>query len=219
MTPRFIQLHPRTKNKLIAMKREAASDGADRVATRIHAILLNHDENTSGEIAKTLKVSLSGVSEWLKIYSEQGVDGLLEGQRCGRPSFLSEVDKILLCDIIDSGPIAYGYVSGLWTSIRIADVIDQEFGVRYHAGHVRKLLADFGFSVQSPKRVLALADKEKQAKWTSETYPTVKKKLATKAPASSLKMKQVSGKTQLSTELGRESASSHLSQSLGSENP
>ena len=218
MTPRFIQLHPRTKNKLIAMKREAAADGAHRVATRIHVVLLNHEENTSGEIAKTLKLSLSGVSEWLKIYSEQGVDGLLEGQRSGRPSFLSELDKVLLCDIIDSGPIAYGYISGLWTSIRIADVIDQEFGVRYHPGHVRKLLADFGFSVQSPKRVLALADKEKQAKWVSKTYPTIKKKLVLKAPASSSRMKRASDRTQHSTELGRESANNHLSQSRDSEN-
>ena len=86
MTPRFIQLHPRTKKRLLTIRREAAADGAHRVATRIHAVLLNDDENTSGEIAKTLKVSLSGVSEWLKVYSEQGVDGLMEGRRSGRPS-------------------------------------------------------------------------------------------------------------------------------------
>lgn len=194
------------------MQREAAADGAHRVATRIHAVLLNHDKNTSGEIAKVLKVSLCGVSEWLKIYSEQGVDGLMEGRRSGRPSFLSELDKILLCDIIDSGPIAFGYVSGLWTSIRIAEVIETEFGIRYHPGHVRKLLADFGFSVQSPKRVLALADKEKQAKWISETYPNVKKKPAMKGLALSSKMKQASDKTQHFTEPGQESANNHLSQ-------
>ena len=46
MTPRFIQLHPRTKNKLVTMKREAAAGGAHRVATRIHAVLLNDDKNT-----------------------------------------------------------------------------------------------------------------------------------------------------------------------------
>jgi transposase len=211
MTPRFIQLHPRTKKRLLSMQRESAADGAHRVATRIHAVLLSHDQNTSGEIAKTLKVSLSGVSEWLKIYSEKGVDGLMEGRRSGRPSYLSDMDKILLCDIIDSGPIAYGHVSGLWTSIRIADVIENEFGIRYHAGHVRKLLADFGFSVQSPKRVLALADREKQAKWTGETYPTIKKKLARKMPVSSLKMRPASGKTQHFTEPGPELDSSHLS--------
>ena len=200
------------------MQREAAADGAHRVSTRINAVLLNHDQNTSGEIAKTLKVSLSGVSEWLKIFSEQGVDGLLEGRRTGRPSFLSDVDKILLCDIIDSGPIAYGYVSGLWTSIRIADVVEQEFGIRYHPGHVRKLLADFGFSVQSPKRVLAKADKEKQAKWIYETYPSVKKKLAQRTPGLSSKMKPAFGKTQPCTEPGHELASSPLSQSPDSGN-
>ena len=193
------------------MKRESSADGAYRVATRIHAVLLNHDENTSGEIAKALNVSLSGVSEWLKIYAEQGVDGLMEGRRSGRPGFLSDVDKILLCDIIDSGPIAYGHVSGLWTSIRIADVIENEFGIQYHPGHVRKLLADFGFSVQSPKRVLALADKEKQARWTSETYPTIKKKPVKKVRASSLKMRPASDKTQHFTEPGPELASSPLS--------
>ena len=201
------------------MQREATADGAHRVATRIHAVLLSHDESTSGEIAKTLKASLSGVSEWLKIYSEQGVDGLLEGRRSGRPGFLSDVNKVLLCDIIDSGPIAYGYVSGLWTSIRIADVIDHEFGIRYHPGHVRKLLADFGFSVQSPKRVLARADKEKQARWVSDTYPTIKKKLAQKTPASSSRTKQASDKTQRFTEPGRASVNNHLSQSQDSESP
>lgn len=157
--------------------RESASDGAYRVSKRLHAVLLNHEGKTSGEIANLLKASPSGVSKWLKTYSHKGVEGLMEGKRSGRPGRLSDLDKILLCDIIDSGPIAWGYVSGLWTSIRITEVIHDEFGVDYHPGHVRKLLQEFGFSVQSPKRVLARADKEKQAKWTRETYPDIKKKL------------------------------------------
>lgn len=158
------------------MLREAASDGADRVAKRIHAVLLNSEEHTSGKISEILNVSRSKVSEWLKIYEEQGFEGLKEGERSGRPSRLSDVQKIILCDIIDSGPIAFGYSSGIWTSKRIAQVIFEEFGVEYHDGHVRKLLYDFGFSVRSPKRVLALADKEKQARWVSQTYPQIKKK-------------------------------------------
>lgn len=183
MIPRLINLHPKTQKKLTRMMREASADGALRVAKRIHAVLLNHNKQTSGEIAKILMASPSGVSEWLKLYAEQGVEALMEGHRSGRPGRLSDLDKILLCDIIDSGPIAYGYVSGIWTSIRIADVILQEFGIEYHPGHVRKLLQDFGFSVQSPKRVLARADQEKQAKWVGETYPTIKKKRVQKGRA------------------------------------
>lgn len=177
MQARFIQLHPRTKNNLQIKMREAATDGADRVAKRIHAVLLNSEENSSGRISEILNSSRSKVSEWLKIYDEQGFEGLKEGDRSGRPSRLTDLQKIILCDIIDSGPIAFGYSSGIWTSKRIAQAIYEEFGVEFHDGHVRKLLYDFGFSVQSPKRVLARADKEKQDKWISKTYPDVKKKL------------------------------------------
>jgi transposase len=155
---------------------EAATDKADRVSKRIHAVLLNNDEYTSGRISEILNVSRSKVSEWLKIFEEQGFEGLKEGERSGRPSRLNDLQKILLCDIIDSGPIAFGFSSGIWTSKRIATAIAEEFGVNYHPGHVRNLLQEFGFSVQSPKRVLALADKEKQAKWISRTYPSIKKK-------------------------------------------
>ena len=177
MQPRFIELHHRTKSNLKLKMRESASDGADRVSQRIHAVLLNSEENTSGRISGILGVSRSKVSEWLKIYEEQGFEGLKEGERCGRPGRLTEVQKIILCDIIDSGPVAFGYSSGIWTSRRIAHAIQEEFGVTYHEGHFRKILYDFGFSVQSPKRVLALADKEKQAKWASKIYPEIKKKL------------------------------------------
>lgn len=176
MQPRFIKLHPRTKSNLKLKMHEAATDGADRVAKRIHAILLNSEERTSGQISEILNASRSKVSEWLKIYDEQGFEGLKEGERSGRPGRLTDVQKIILCDIIDSGPVSFGYSSGIWTSKRIAAAILEEFGVEYHEGHVRKLLYDFGFSVQSPKRVLALADKKKQAKWISQTYPAIKKK-------------------------------------------
>jgi transposase len=58
----------------------------------------------------------------------------------------------------------------------IAWLIEQEFGVRYHPGHVRKLLAGLGFSVQRPRRVLARADPEAQQIWRRRTYPNLKKK-------------------------------------------
>ena len=176
MTPRYINLRSKECKTLTQIMKSAAADGAYRVANRIHAVLLNNNEHTSGEIAKILMASASGVSKWLKVYSDDGIDGLMEGRRSGRPSRLSDLNKLLLCDIIDSGPIAYGYVSGLWTSIRIAEVIHHEFGVDYHPGHIRKLLQEFGFSVQSPKRILARADKVKQAKWIKTTYPSIKKK-------------------------------------------
>jgi transposase len=176
MAPRFINLHPRTIKKLLRVERESASDGAYRVSKRVRAILLNHDQRTSGEISTLLGVSRSRVSQWLKTYYQQGVEGLLEGRRTGRPSRLTDLQKVLLCDIVDSGPIAYGLISGVWTSKLIAEIIKDEFEIEYHPSHVWKLLQEFGFSVQSPKRLLAKADDEKRQKWIKETYPSIKKK-------------------------------------------
>jgi transposase len=202
MQPRLINLHPKTKLFLKRMMIESAKDGAERVSKRIHSVLLNSDGHTSGEIATLLSVSREKVSEWLKIYDQQGFDGLKEGKRSGRPNFLTDLQKVLLCDIIDSGPVAYGLMTGIWTSTTIAEIIEWEFEVKYHPGHVRKLMRDFGFSVQSPKRLLAAADKEKRERWLSETYPNIKKKPGQKARGSYLKTKLDSGKTQHSTEPG-----------------
>jgi len=163
------------------MALESARDGAYRVSNRIKAVLLNNNGKSSSEIAKVLNVTREITSKWLKTYEQQGVDGLLERPRSGRPGKLSEVEKIILCDIVDSGPVAYGYSTGVWTSAVISEVIRDEFGIVYHPGHVRKLLNEFGYSVQSPKRLLAAADKEKRDKWVLSSYQQLKKRPVPKA--------------------------------------
>jgi len=45
----------------------------------------------------------------------------------------------------------------------VAWVIEEEFGIQYHPGHVRRLLHRLGFSVQRPRRVLARASAYQQA--------------------------------------------------------
>ena len=178
MRPRLLKLHHQTAAKLLRLKKEAELDGAYRVARRLHAVLLNHDGRTSGEITEIMKSSLARVSLWLKNYEQFGFEGLLEGYRPGRPAELTDEQRLVLCDIIDSGPVAYGYLAGVWTSPMVARVISEEFGVSYHPGHVRKLLERLGFSVQAPKRDLARADKEAQDRWHRHVYPRVKKKPA-----------------------------------------
>lgn len=176
MKPRMVHLHYKTVEKLFRLKKEAEVDGVYRVARRIHAVILNHEGKTSGDIANILKTPRSRVSEWLKNYECYGYEGLLEGYRPGRPSQLIEQELTVLCDIIDSGPVAYGFLGGVWTSPMIARVIEQEFAVSYHPGHVRRLLHQLGFSVQRPRRTLARANPEKQDRWHRYTYPNIKKK-------------------------------------------
>src|SRR5467141_29709 len=176
MVPRILYLHPKAYKRLIGLRKQAERDGAYRVAKRLQAVVLNSEGRTSGELAHLLGAPRSRVSEGLACYQTFGVEGLLEGHRSGRPLELTSSQRKQLDDILESGPVAYGLDSGIWTSPMIAWVIEEEFGVQYHPGHVRKLLHAWGFSVQRPRRVLARADAVAQDRWHRRTYPGLKKK-------------------------------------------
>jgi len=175
MLPRLLRLRPSTSQRLIQLRKEAERDGAYRVARRLQAVVLNAEGRTSSELAAILKSPRSKVSEWLARYEAYGVEGLLEGYRPGRPAQLTAEQRERLGDILDSGPVAYGLDAGIWTSPMIAWVIEQEFDVHHHAGHVRRLLHALDFSVQRPRRVLARADAVEQDRWHRHTYPNLKK--------------------------------------------
>ena len=139
MVPRLLRLHPSTYQRLARLSKEAERDGAYRVAKRLRAVVLNSEGHTSGELAEILQAPRSKVSEWLQRYQSDGVEGLLEGYRSGRPSELTEKQQQELGDILDSGPVAYGLNSGIWTSPMIAWVIEEEFGVQFTIEEIERL--------------------------------------------------------------------------------
>ena len=203
MQARTLDLHHATIEKLNRLKKEADEDGAYRVARRIHAVLLcAENEHTSGEIAHLLKAPRSKVSFWLKQYEQRGEVSLLEGHRTGRPCGLSKKQETRLVDVIESGPTAYDFLGGVWTSPMITRVIQEEFDLKYHPGHVRKILYRLGFSVQRPKRLLAKADPNLLTRWRRYKYPLIKKKRVMRKRASFLKTKPVSGRTPRSIKHG-----------------
>src|SRR5580692_4528783 len=110
---RLLQLHPKTYGRLVRLSKEAERDAAYRVAKRLQAVVLNSEGRTSGELAEILKAPRSKVSEWLSRYQAHGVDGLLEGYRCGRPPDLTPQQHEQLGDIVDRGPVAYGFDAGV----------------------------------------------------------------------------------------------------------
>jgi transposase len=176
MRARLLHLHFRTYDKLLRLKSEAETDGAYRVAKRIHAVTLNHDGWSSGQIAELLRAPRSKVSQWLSDYEHFGYEALLEGQRPGRPGELTPPQQAQLEDIIDSGPMSWGFLSGVWSAPMVARVIAEEFGIDYTARHVRRLLHQWGFSVQRPRRLLQRANPTEQNRWRRYTYPRLKKK-------------------------------------------
>lgn len=180
MQPLFASGDGRTLQRLKLLRSQAHAERAPRVALRLQAVMLSLQRHTSSEIARLLQVHRTRVHSWICAWNKEGQDGLLEGHRSGRPSRLSAKQRETLYDLIESGPVAYGLNTGVWTSVLLSQVIDEEFAVQYHAGHVRKLLDQLGFSVQRPTTRLVRADPKKQNRWTRYTFPNLKKKPAPK---------------------------------------
>lgn len=172
----FAKGNRRTVNRLKTLRKQAHADRAPRVALRLQGIMLSIDKRGASDIAKLLGVHRATVNAWITAWNDYRADGLLEGHRCGRPPRLTPKQTERLHDILESGPVAYGLSSGVWTSPIIRGVILEEFAVAYHPGHVRKLLKDLGFSLQRPTTKLARADAKQQNRWIRYTYPNLKKK-------------------------------------------
>jgi transposase len=180
MTPIYAQGNARTRTQLRQWQKQAQTDKAPRVALRLHGIRLSMNGHTAPEIARLLDVDRTAVYDWICAWNEHRLDGLKEGHRQGRPNGLTPAQKTQLLDIVESGPVAHGLTTGVWTSVLLTQVIEEEIGMRYHPGHVRKLLHALGCSVQRPTTRLVQADPVEQNKWVRYTYPNLKKKPAPK---------------------------------------
>ena len=145
---------------------------------RGRAVLCYLDGKRVVDIAEMLDVTRGSVNRWLGWYDDLGLPGLKTIQPPGVPPKLSDEQREELSNLIDAGPIAAGYSSGVWTGPMIADLIDERFGYRFHNHSVPALLNKLGFSVQRPRKRLARADLDAQANWLRKRLPAIKKKAA-----------------------------------------
>ena len=131
---------------------------------------------TQAAIARRLKTVPQTVSRWVKEYRVGGKDALMRAGRAGRKPLLSDQQLQRLEELLVAGPERLGYETPLWTCPRVAHVIAQELGVRYHAGHVWKILVRLGWSPQRPTGRAREREGKQIAQWKKHVWPRIKKK-------------------------------------------
>ena len=162
--------------QLRALLREAESTKDLGTWRRAKSVLGYLDGQKVIALSEALEVTRGSINRWLQWYQVMGAEGLRDAERPGPTPRLSEAQKAELATIIEAGPQAAGFTSGMWTGPMIGDLIRRRFGVRYHNHHIPRLLGWMGFSVQRPRKRLARADAEAQAVWLRQRLPAIKKK-------------------------------------------
>ena len=138
---------------------------------RLRAWQLKQQGWLQSAIAEALGASEESVCRWLVRVRQGGPDGLRRRSAPGRPPKLSDAQKSLIPEFLWHGAEAYGFRGQVWTCARIALVVQEEFGVRYHKGHVGKLLKGLGWTPQTPIRRAIQRDEQAISRWRDEVWP------------------------------------------------
>jgi len=127
------------------------------------------------EIGRRLGCHPSSVLRWRDAWRRGGTQALRARAVPGRPCRLTPRQKARLVQWLTQGAMAHGYRTELWTTQRIAALIERHLGVRYHRNHVGKLLHQLGWSSQKPERRAIERDEVAIAEWKRSVWPAVKK--------------------------------------------
>jgi transposase len=136
------------------------------------------------EVARLVDAAPSSVSRWKQQLEQGGLEALRAKPHPGRSPRLTAEHKQQLEQILLRGAPAAGFPTHLWTLARVTQVIEREFGVKYHPGHVWYILRDMGWSCQKPERRARERDEEAIDRWRDEGWAGVKKKPKVMAGAS-----------------------------------
>jgi transposase len=141
-------------------------------------------------IARELKVSRMSVSRWYRQWKKSGKDALKAANRAGRRCLVSARDLQRVRAALHKGAGAHGFSADLWTLPRVAAVIERITGVRYHPGHVWKILGVMNWTVQKPEQQAKERNPVQVEYWKTVRWPEVKKTLLANTPGSSSKTKR-----------------------------
>jgi transposase len=147
---------------------------SDRQRVRYLAADLFDKGLSHAEIARRFGVSRQSVCRWYKLWLEGGEAGL-KVKQAGHASLTTDEQWRLIQDALLEGPAAHGYDTEFWTLERIGDLVYKITGVKYHQGHIWKLLSKLDWSYQKPEKVAKQRDEEAIARWKLERWPHIKK--------------------------------------------
>jgi transposase len=142
---------------------------------RLRAWQLKQQGWFQSAIAEALGVSEESVCHWLGQVRRGGFDALRHRFAPGHPPKLSDAQKRLIPEFLWHGAEAYGFTGEVWTCARVAKVIEQEFAVRYHKGHVGRLLKELGWTPQMPIRRAIQRDEQAIERWRADVWPELLK--------------------------------------------
>jgi transposase len=145
--------------------------------------LLREGVISRAEIARRLGVTKGAVTQWAQRLGRARSFAPLRARKAPGPrSKLTERQWAELLAALRAGAVACGFATERWTLPRIARLVRDRFGVRYHPNYLGEPLRKRGFSPQQPELRPRERNEGRVRQWRRTQWPRIKKKPPASAP-------------------------------------
>ena len=129
---------------------------------RLHAILMVAQDMSCRQVAQLLGDSPRTVAYWVKRFEKEGLSGLVDADRPGRPRKLDQEQIQSIEVALRSHPSQCGLAGNLWDGKLLSHFIDQQFGIQLGVRQCQRLFRQLGFRFRKPRPLIAKADPQAQ---------------------------------------------------------
>ncbi len=112
-----------------------------------------------------------GVDDWVHRYNAEGIAGLSDARRSGRPAALSQAQMQELKDLVLAGPDLANDGVVRWRCIDLRSVIEARYEVVVHERTVGKLLRRMGLTRLQPRPYHPKKDADAQEAFKKTSPP------------------------------------------------
>jgi len=120
-------------------------------------LMVVYQGKISADVARDLHRSKAWASDWLKRYDKEGMEGLKDRTKSGRPSKLSEETSYQIKQELKQSN--HG-----WTTKQVEELIIKKSGIKYHSIHIYRILRKWGFKQKKVPRKIHVNTASQQEK-------------------------------------------------------
>ena len=132
------------------------------------------------EVAAFLGVHRATVNRWVCTARDSGADALKAKPVPGRPPKLTARQEKTVLGWVVKSPTHFGFATDLWTSRRLATLIEQRLGIRFNSNYLVEWLRAREYTPQKPAQPAKERDEAAIVRWRDEDWPRLQKKPGTK---------------------------------------
>lgn len=155
-----------------ALRRQARHEPNRRAALRMLAIANALEGMSRAEAARLAGMERQALRDAIVRYNAEGLAGLHDRPKPGRPQRLSEAEQAVLAARVFRGPDPERDGIAAWTRADLCSWLEERLGKRFHAASLSRVLKRLDLSHQKVRPVHPEADPKAQERFRKRGFAT-----------------------------------------------